>query len=118
MNKPPDNSRGEDIAALPLEHHALHRLIDNASGEFAVAEEVLTDLCALFEAIVAATKAHELAHRLAALGVRTADEYRDSFEGTKEKYNGHSRNLVEAMRAANSSCRRISLAEQSSRGDA
>ena len=118
MNKRPDNSRGEDITALTLERRALHRLIDNASGEFAVAEEILADLCALFEAIRAATQAHELAHRLAAFGARTADEYRDSFEGTKDEYNGHSRNIVEAMGASDSSSRRISVAEQSSRGDA
>ena len=118
MNKPPDNSRDADITALALEHRALHRLIDNASGELAVAEENFIDLGALFEAIVAATPAHELAHRLAALGVRTADEYRDSFEETKEKYNEHSRNIVAAMRAADASSRRISVAEQSSGGDA
>ena len=118
MNKPPDNSRDADITALALEHRALHRLIDNASGEFAVAEEVLADLCALFEAIRATTQAHELAHRLAAFGARTADEYRDSFEETKEKYNGHSRNMVEAIGVADSSHRRICIAEQSSGGDA
>ncbi|SAL75793.1 hypothetical protein AWB74_04876 [Caballeronia arvi] len=117
-NKPPDNTRNEDITALTLEDRALHRLVDNASGEFAVAEEVLADLFALFEAIGAATKTHELAHRLAALGVRTADEYRNSFEETKEKYNEHSRNIVEAMGAAGSSLRRISGDEQSSGGHA
>jgi hypothetical protein len=94
---------------------ALHRLIDNAAGELAVAEEVLIDLCALFEAIVAATKGHELAHRLAALGVRTADEYRESFEGSKETYNHHSRKIIDATNPGSGERPCICGAEHSAR---
>lgn len=97
-----------------LSTKALHRLIDSAAGEFAVAEEALVDLGALFEAIVAATKSHELAHRLALLGARTAEEYRDSFEGMKEGYNEHSRNIVEAMKAHRSERQCVCSAEYSS----
>lgn len=76
----------------------LHRLIDSAAGEFAVAADALTGIGALFEAIVAATKEYELAHRLAKLGMDTATEYADSYEGATARYNEHSRSIVDAMR--------------------
>ncbi|MGF6757270.1 hypothetical protein [Paraburkholderia sp. GAS42] len=93
---------------------SLHRLVDDAAGQFAIASETLNDLGALFEAIIAATKGHELAHRLAALGARTAEEYRESFETKRDDYNRHSGNIVEAMQASRGERRRIHSIEDSS----
>ncbi|MBB5420801.1 hypothetical protein [Paraburkholderia atlantica] len=99
-------------------------LVDNASGIFAFAHESFEQIASLFEAIAASLPKHSVAHRLAKLGEDVCDDRASTFENSRDEYNGHVDRYLprfygdEGRALVACKSRRISDAEQSSRGNA
>ncbi|MDR5770869.1 MULTISPECIES: hypothetical protein [unclassified Caballeronia] len=72
--------------------------IDSAAGEFAHAASCFGSLATLFEAIIAATEDHSLAHRLAKLGENMCVEYDDAYMTLRDDYCAHAERYGSTMR--------------------
>ncbi|SAK98115.1 hypothetical protein AWB80_07463 [Caballeronia pedi] len=84
--------------AKNIDSKELVSLIDRASGEMASAAEEFASLCTIFDAIIAATGGHSLAHRLAQLGRNNADRLAADFEESCSNYNAHTERFAGVLR--------------------
>ena len=106
-----------------LDVKEIFSLVDNASGQFALAHETFEQIAALFKSIAASLPEHTTGHRLAKLGEDLCEDRADTFEGTRDEYSQHTERYLPyfygAAGCALVTCksRRASTAEDSSKAD-
>ena len=72
-----------------LDIKEIFSLVDNASGQFAFAQETFEQIAALFESIAESLPKNSAGHRLAKLGEDLCEDRANTFEENRDEYSGH-----------------------------
>jgi hypothetical protein len=81
----------------PLDVKEIAGLVGESASLFAAASASFVDAGAIFEAIVAATSAGSLAHRLANAGISMCEEHDSDFTECQNRYEAHSERFLEEI---------------------